>query len=277
MHARAALTLYGRISSLNTQRVLWALHEVRLPYELVSTSATLGESGRLDGSRTFGGTEGAAFLRCSPLRQIPALHDPNSGANLWESGSIVRYLAAAYKPQLLGAQMLWGPVALIGQPSSVHNVVQAAEASAWMDYHLATFSAGGQIYGCGDFMGNLMTQLVRLSAGGTTITAHGRSAAVKPCAETVSRAADQAVIQFGRLDEHLQQAGTMYFAGDAFTVADIPLGTETFRWSLLRSLLPLSLEAPATPALDAWLGRLQKRKAFVEGVQRPEEEHHAKV
>ena len=69
------VVLFGRASSLNTQRVLWALHEVAIPFTLQQTSATIGASGRLDGSEAYGGTDEPEFLRCSPFRQIPALHD----------------------------------------------------------------------------------------------------------------------------------------------------------------------------------------------------------
>jgi len=74
-----------------------------------------------------------------------------------------------------------------------------ARASAWMDYHLSTFTSGDQIYGDGDFMGNLMNNLVRLPAEGALVRAHGKEARIQPCAETVERAAVQAMAQFGRL------------------------------------------------------------------------------
>ena len=106
---------------------------------------------------------------------------------MWESASIVRYLAAAYRPSLLGG----------GDGKA--GAAARAKASAWMDYHLSTFSSGGQIYGDGDFMGNLMNNLVRLPAEGALVRAHGKEARIQPCAETVERAAVQAMAQFGRL------------------------------------------------------------------------------
>ena len=106
---------------------------------------------------------------------------------MWESASIVRYLAAAYRPSLLGG----------GDGKA--GAAARAKASAWMDYHLSTFSQGGQIYGDGDFMGNLMNNLVRLPAEGALVRAHGKEARIQPCAETVERAAVQAMAQFGRL------------------------------------------------------------------------------
>ena len=106
---------------------------------------------------------------------------------MWESASIVRYLAAAYRPSLLGG----------GDGKA--GAAARAKASAWMDYHLSTFSPGSQIYGDGDFIKNLMNNLVRLPAEGALVRAHGKEARIQPCAETVGRAAVQAMAQFGRL------------------------------------------------------------------------------
>ena len=209
------LVLYGRSSSLNTQRVLWCLHETGVPFNLRLTSATLGESGRLGGT-AFGGTEDPGFVRCSPFGQIPALSDSATGAQLWESASIIRYLAAVYKPSLLG------PAVPAYRPQEAgYRLAQAARASAWMDYHLSTFAAGANIYGHDDFMGNLMTHLVRMPAGGApvTVAAHGAQRQMQFCDETVARAAEAAAAQFGRLDAHLRSAGTPYLAGDELTAA----------------------------------------------------------
>ena len=79
-------------------------------------------------------------------------------------------------------------------------------------------------------------------------------------------------------DGYLAEQGSPFFAGEEFTVADIPLGSETFRWSLLRARLPAAVQAEVlrpTPALDAWQERLRGRAPFVKGVVEPEEEHQA--
>ena len=75
-------------------------------------------------------------------------------------------------------------------------------------------------------------------------------------------------------DGYLAEQGSPFFAGEQFTVADIPLGSETFRWSLLRARLPAAVLRP-TPALDAWQERLRGRAPFTKGVVEPEEEHQA--
>ena len=48
--AQSALTLWGRTSSSNTQKVLWTLAELDLTYSLVHASARLGPNSELLGS-----------------------------------------------------------------------------------------------------------------------------------------------------------------------------------------------------------------------------------
>ena len=55
-----------------------------------------------------------------------------------------------------------------------------------------------------------------------------------------------------------------YLAGDAFTVADIPLGIVAYRWEVL------DIPRPPMPAIEAWLGRLRARPAFRAHVIPPE-------
>ena len=54
-----------------------------------------------------------------------------------------------------------------------------------------------------------------------------------------------------------------YLAGDDFTVADIPLGINVYRWYLL------DVERPAAPHIAAWYERLLARPAFVATVIPP--------
>jgi glutathione S-transferase len=61
--------------------------------------------------------------------------------------------------------------------------------------------------------------------------------------------------QFKRLDDHLA-AGGPYVAGDHFTVADIPVGLMTNRWSTL------SFDKPDLPHVRAYYDRLGERPPF---------------
>jgi glutathione S-transferase len=102
------LKVWGRANSTNVKKVLWCLEEVGQPYE------------RVDVGGPFGGLDTAEFGALNPNRRIPVLED--SELVLWESNSIVRYLAARY-----GA----GP--LLADPG------RRAEADQWMDWASINF------------------------------------------------------------------------------------------------------------------------------------------
>ena len=76
------LTLWGRLTSSNVQKVVWALEELGLSYEHVP----LG--GRFHGNDT------AEYLAMNPNGLVPTLRDGD--LTLWESHAIVRYLGGAY-------------------------------------------------------------------------------------------------------------------------------------------------------------------------------------
>lgn len=72
------MILWGRASSVNVQKVLWALHEYNLEYDH-----------RIVGGR-YGGLDDPAFTRLTPNRKVPVLEDgPHV---IWESHAILRYL-----------------------------------------------------------------------------------------------------------------------------------------------------------------------------------------
>ncbi len=54
-----------------------------------------------------------------------------------------------------------------------------------------------------------------------------------------------------------------YLAGDDFTVADIPLGINVYRWYLM------DVPKPAMPHVAAWYARLKARPAFVAAIVPP--------
>ncbi len=73
------LTLWGRATSTNTMKILWALDELGLPHR------------RVEAGGPFGDTDDAAFRAMSPLGQVPCLQDGDF--SLFESNAILRYLA----------------------------------------------------------------------------------------------------------------------------------------------------------------------------------------
>lgn len=76
------ITLLGRRSSINVQKVLWTLLEIGVDFD----HEELG--GR------FGGLQTESFLALNPNGKIPVLKDGE--VVVWESQAIVRYLCARY-------------------------------------------------------------------------------------------------------------------------------------------------------------------------------------
>jgi glutathione S-transferase len=101
------LKIWGRNTSSNVQKVMWAVGELKLPHE------------RIDIGGKFGRNREAAYLALNPNGLVPTLQDGE--LTVWESNTIVRYLAARY-----GAGTLY--------PSEWK---ERALASQWMDWQLS--------------------------------------------------------------------------------------------------------------------------------------------
>ncbi|MBI1942857.1 MAG: glutathione S-transferase N-terminal domain-containing protein [Betaproteobacteria bacterium] len=82
------LKIWGRTNSVNVKKALWCLEELGLEYE------------RIDAGMQFGVVNTPEYRRMNPNGLVPTLDD--DGFILWESHSIVRYLAAKH-----GKGVLW--------------------------------------------------------------------------------------------------------------------------------------------------------------------------
>ena len=100
------IKIWGRNTSVNVQKVMWAVGELGLPHE------------RIDVGGSFGKNNEPAYLAMNPNGLVPTLEE--DGFVLWESNAIVRYLAAKY-----GAGTL--------EPSDMRA---RARAGSWMDWQL---------------------------------------------------------------------------------------------------------------------------------------------
>ena len=104
------LKIWGRISSVNVQKVVWAADELGIAYE------------RIEAGGTFGKVTTPEYQAMNPNSLVPVIED--DGFVLWESNAIVRYLAALHGEGTL----------------SPTNRRMRADADRWMDWQTTTFN-----------------------------------------------------------------------------------------------------------------------------------------
>ncbi|SMY08055.1 glutathione S-transferase family protein [Flavimaricola marinus] len=120
------MILWGRASSVNVQKVLWALDEFGATYEH-----------RIVGGK-YGGFDDPDFAKLSPIKRIPVLED--GGLGVWESHAVLRHLARRLPDHPLGR--------------SYADFTQAAQIDSWLDFVTSTLQP--------PFIG-LFWQLVRMT------------------------------------------------------------------------------------------------------------------
>ncbi|MEL0003309.1 MAG: glutathione S-transferase family protein [Rhodospirillales bacterium] len=102
------MKIYGRVTSSNVMKVLWAADELGLDYE------------RIDAGMTFGVVDTAEYRAMNPNGRVPTLVEGDFV--LWESNVIVRYLATKFGMGTLC-------------PSELTN---RADLERWMDWQQTT-------------------------------------------------------------------------------------------------------------------------------------------
>ena len=102
------LKIYGRVTSSNVMKVLWAAGELGLEFE------------RIDAGLSFGVVDTPEYRAMNPNGRVPTIVDGD--LVLWESNAIVRYLAAKH-----GAGGLW--------PT---DPAARADVDRWMDWQQTT-------------------------------------------------------------------------------------------------------------------------------------------
>jgi len=203
------LKLWGRVNSINVQKVLWALDELKVPYE------------RVDAGMAFGVVSEPFYKKMNPNSRVPTIDD--GGFVLWESNAIVRYLAAKH-----GAGSLWP-----------NDLRQRADADRWMDWASNHVSPA---------MTPAFWGLIRTPAG-------------KRDSVQIASAAEATAQQFQVLEQGLEDRD--YVAGKNFTMGDIVVGVNVYRW------YALDVKRPHLPRVEGFHERLKQRPAFQKHISKP--------
>lgn len=212
------LKLWGRPTSGRTQKVLWTLAETGVPFEFIMASGTMGPGGHVSkGNAPYGVVDSAEYRALNPNGRVPTIDD--DGFVLWESNSIVRYLAMQYAPDLL-----YG-----------NDIRTFASASRWLDWENNELLPPQH---------DMAMHLIRLPEA-------ERSAAVLEAARV-------AFVKRLQIME-TQLAQTRHICGERFTYGDIALGLRVHRWKIfglqgpqLPAVERWYREVSARPAFQVW-------------------------
>ncbi len=108
------LKLWGRLSSINVRKVVFAAQLLEVPFE------------RIDAGAAFGITKTPEYLARNPNALVPTLEDGDFV--LWESNAIVRYLCAKFPQGGLYPQ----------------DLRHRFDAERWMDWQQTTLNGAGR-------------------------------------------------------------------------------------------------------------------------------------
>ena len=171
------LRIVGRNSSSNVMKVLWICSELDIPFE------------QQDLGGKFGGNDSEEYRSLNPNGLVPTIIE-NDGFVLWESNSIVRYLANKFDNGIL-------------YPADYR---ERASAERWMDWQSTRVSPA---------MVPVFRGMVRTPPEKRDLDA------IESARQSLSKA-------MAILDRVL--AENRFVVGENFTVGDVPLGIAAWRW-----------------------------------------------
>ncbi len=171
------LKLWGRTNSVNVKKVLWMLDEIGIPYD------------RTEAGMEHGVVNTPEYRAMNPNSRVPTIQD--GAFVLWESNSILRYLAMKHG-------------------SALYPADPAARASAdrWMDWQLSTLSGAER---------NLFWGMVRTPPETRDMAA-------------VMAGMKAGGACWAMVEAHMAKHGGPYLDGTTMTIADIVLGCYARRW-----------------------------------------------
>jgi len=176
---------------------------------------------RVDAGRDFGIVQTPAYRALNPNSLVPTIEDVDDNGErivLWESNVVVRYLCARHASGTLYPEPL----------------AARFDAERWMDWQQTTLNPAGR---------EAFVQWVRTPPERRDGAAAGRSVT----------ATERLLAQ---LDAHL--ATRAHMTGDAFTMADIPIGCEVHRWF---GLPAAEYRRPRWPNVERYFAALCARPA----------------
>lgn len=172
------LQVWGRRSSFNVQKVMWLIGELDLPHQHIPAGGA------------FGLKDTPEFLAMNPHGRVPVIRD-SDGTVVWESHSILRYLAARY-----GGLEFWSD-----------DPARRSQIDRWMDWSQTTLQP--------EFLTGVFWGFYRTPEAQRDVKAIERN--VELCAQ-----------YFQLLNQVLSEQD--FLAGQHLTLADIPAGTHLYRY-----------------------------------------------
>jgi len=170
------IELWGRSNAYNVQKPLWLIAELELEFKHHDIGSSAGE------------LEAPEFLKLNPQARIPVLQ--HGAAIVWESNSILRYLANSFAASALYPE----------------DPLQRSQVERWMDWELAS----------------LQPAFIDLFWGYYRTPPAGRDL------KAIDTARRQCQLHFEALDRQLTTQA--WLAGDYFSLADIACGVCLFRY-----------------------------------------------
>jgi glutathione S-transferase len=170
------IELWGRSNAYNVQKPLWLFAELALEFKHHDIGSGVGE------------LETPEFLKLNPQARIPVLQ--HGDAIVWESNSILRYLANSFAASALYAD----------------DPLQRSQVERWMDWELAS----------------LQPAFINLFWG------YYRTSPAARDPQAIDTARRQCKLHFEALDRRLTKYP--WLAGDYFSLADIACGVCLFRY-----------------------------------------------
>jgi glutathione S-transferase len=171
------LNIYGRRSAFNVQKVAWFVGELGIEHEHIE----------LGGS--FGGLDAPEYRALNPHGRVPLIDD--NGVVVWESHSVLRYLAARY-----GDGRFWSD-----------DAARRSQWEPWMDWSLCTLQPA--------FLTGVFWGFYRTPAPQRDMLVVDEK--IASCARYMTL-----------LDNVI--GGNEYLLGDQLTLADIVIGVNFYRY-----------------------------------------------